>query len=163
LWEFPLAFPENIYKYIFMSLEMLSLYFPEDAPPCPPLVMAAVPVPAGFPSPATDYLEERIDLNRELVRNPAATFLARVRGQSMRDAGLEDGDLILIDRSRRPASGSLVLAWVDGGFTVKRLRLLGERVCLQAANPDYPDFELREDDGSQIWGVVTHMIKSCRP
>lgn len=148
-------------RYICMHVHLLSSFFPEDAVSPPPLVMAPVPVPAGFPSPATDYLEERIDLNRELVKNPTATFLARVRGVSMRDAGLDDGDLILVDRSRRPRSGSLVLAWVDGGFTVKRLFIHGERACLQAANPDYPDLELREDDGSQIWGVVTHMIKSC--
>jgi len=146
-----------------MNLDLMSVLFEEEGSVSPPLVMAAVPVAAGFPSPATDYLEERIDLNRELVRNPAATFLARVRGESMRDAGLEDGDLILVDRSRRPVSGAMVLAWLDGGFTVKRLRLRGERVCLESANAGYPDFELGEEDGSQIWGVVTHMIRSCRP
>jgi len=78
----------------------------------------------------------------------------------MRDAGLSDGDLILIDRSRTPRSGSMVQAWVDGGFTVKFLSLQGERCFLQAANPDYPDLEVQEDGDSQIWGVVTHVIRS---
>lgn len=116
------------------------------------------PLAAGFPSPADDYLEDRVDLNRELVRNPAATFLARVRGDSMRDAGLQDGDLILIDRSRSPRAGSMVLAWMEDGFTVKHLALRGDRAFLRAANPDFPDLEYREDGGTHIWGVVTHII-----
>ncbi len=124
------------------------------------LAFAPSPVAAGFPSPATDYLEERIDLTRELIRNPTSTFLARVRGESMRDAGLGNGDLVLIDRSLRPRSGSLVLAWVDGGFTVKHLHLREGRALLRAANPDFPDIELHEDDDARVWGVVTHIIKS---
>lgn len=145
-----------------MNASTLSLGLLNPAPSTSLLVVAANPVPAGFPSPATDYLEERIDLTRELVKNPASTFLARVRGESMRDAGLADGDLILIDRSRPPVSGALVLAWADGGFTVKRLVLRQGQGFLQAANPDFPDLELHEDDGSRLWGVVTHIIKVCR-
>lgn len=127
-----------------------------DGVPC-----AVARVAAGFPSPAEDYLEERIDLNRELVRNPTTTFLARVQGESMRDAGLSDGDLIVIDRSLDPASGSMVLAWVDGGFTVKRLWMEGGAVWLRAANPAYPDFQLQEDADTRLWGVVTHVVKRC--
>lgn len=115
-------------------------------------------VSAGFPSPADDYLEDRIDLTRELISNPTSTFLARVRGDSMRDAGLADGDLILIDRSRTPRSGSMVLAWVDGGFTVKTFSLQQGRCLLKAANPDYPDLEITEESGCHLWGVVTYVI-----
>lgn len=143
-----------------MQFDGLSFFEPEAAAPVETVALAGAAVAAGFPSPATDYLEERIDLNRELVRNPTASFLARVRGESMRDAGLDDGDLILIDRSRRPVSGSMVLAWVDGGFTVKTLVLTEGRALLRAAHPGYPDLALSEEDGSQIWGVVTHMIRT---
>ncbi len=132
-----------------------------DNSPTPPLPRAEAPVPAGFPSPADDYLEERIDLTQELVQNPSSTFLARVRGESMQDAGLLDGDLILIDRSRRPENGCMVLAWVDGGFTVKTLQLKEGRAFLQAAHPAYPDLELQEENGAKLWGVVTHVIHSC--
>ncbi len=124
----------------------------------PPLRRMETLLPAGFPSPADDYLEDRIDLNRELVQNPTSTFLARVRGDSMRDANLQDGDLILIDRSQVPRSGSMVLAWLDGGFTVKHLVLKKDRALLRAANPAYPDLELNEEEDNRIWGVVTHVI-----
>jgi DNA polymerase V len=120
-------------------------------------------VPAGFPSPADDYLEDRIDLTRELVRNPTSTFLARVRGESMRDAGLVDGDLILIDRSRTPKAGSMVLAWVDGGFTVKFFHPTPQGCLLRAANPDFPDLQIHEEEDACIWGVVTHVIHQTTP
>jgi len=141
-----------------MHSPALSLYLLDDSAPSPTLHRVETLLPAGFPSPADDYLEDRIDLNRELVHNPASTFLARVRGESMRDAGMQDGDLILIDRSKTPQSGSMVLAWVDGGFTVKHLILQNNRAFLCAANPDYPDLELNEEEDNRIWGVVTHVI-----
>lgn len=141
-----------------MQTPALSLHMIDDPGLQPPLRRMQTLLPAGFPSPADDYLEDRIDLNRELVSNPTSTFLARVRGDSMRDAGLQDGDLILIDRSRTPRSGSMVLAWVDGGFTVKYLLLRGPRAYLRAANPAYPDIPLHEEEDSRIWGLVTHVI-----
>lgn len=141
-----------------MQTPALSLYMIDDPAPVPSLRRMETLLSAGFPSPADDYLEDRIDLNRELVPNPTSTFLARVRGDSMRDAGLQDGDLILIDRSRTPHSGSMILAWVDGGFTVKHLHLQQGRCLLRAANPAYRDLEMTEEDGSRIWGVVTHVI-----
>lgn len=143
-----------------MSTPALSLHTLDPVPPPGAVPRSEAPVSAGFPSPAEDYLEDRIDLNRELVRNPTATFLARVRGDSMRDAGLADGDLILIDRSRHPRSGSTVLAWVDGGFTVKTLSFPGGLPVLRAANPAYPDLPLHEDGDDRVWGVVTHVVKS---
>ncbi|WFB37515.1 translesion error-prone DNA polymerase V autoproteolytic subunit [Kiritimatiellota bacterium B12222] len=141
-----------------MKTPALSLYMINHDLPSLSLRRMEALLPAGFPSPADDYLEDRIDLNRELVKNPTSTFLARVRGESMRDAGLQDGDLILIDRSREPRSGSMVLAWVDGGFTVKNLHLQGGRCWLRAANPDFPDLEVTEEEESSVWGVVTHVI-----
>jgi DNA polymerase V len=119
-------------------------------------------VPAGFPSPAQDYMEERIDLNAELIRNPAATFLARITGESMRDLGMFDGDLIVVDRSLTPRSGDVVLAWVQGGFTVKGFHVRNRCGFLVPANPAYPEMELREDSGDGIWGVVVHVIRSFR-
>jgi len=144
-----------------MPIPALSLYLIDDTAPPAVLPRSGTAVPAGFPSPAEDYLEDRVDLTRELVRNPASTFLARVRGDSMRDAGLADGDLIVIDRSRAPRSGSMVLAWVDGGFTVKYLQLDRGVVRLCAANPDFPDIEVGEEDDARVWGVVTHVIHDC--
>lgn len=141
-----------------MKTPALSLYMINDPVADPPVRWMEALLPAGFPSPADDYLEDRIDLNRELVRNPTSTFLARVRGDSMRDAGLQDGDLILIDRSRVPQSGSMVLAWVDGGFTVKHLILRPDGALLRAANPDFPDLPLTEEEDNRVWGVVTHVI-----
>jgi DNA polymerase V len=144
-----------------MHTPALSLHLIDDTAPAAILHRADSLIPAGFPSPADDYLEDRIDLTRELVPNPTSTFLARVRGESMRDAGLNDGDLILIDRSRTPRSGGMVLAWVDGGFTVKYLSLQGDQVFLNAANPDFPDLQVREDSDCHIWGVVTHVIRGA--
>jgi DNA polymerase V len=144
-----------------MPSPSLALFLLDDLAAGLTLPRTNVPLSAGFPSPAEDYLEERIDLTRELVRNPASTFLARVRGDSMVDAGLRDGDLILIDRSRTPREGGMVLAWVDGGFTVKFLCRRGGRCWLRAANPAYPDLELREEDDARIWGVVTFVIQAC--
>ncbi len=139
----------------------LSLFLHDDTA-SPSLVSAVnAQIPAGFPSPADDYLEDRIDLGRELITNPTSTFLARVRGESMRDAGLQDGDLILIDRSRHPHPGSMILAWVDGGFTVKFLQPHPEGCLLRAANPSCPDIVIREEEDARVWGVVTYVIHSC--
>ena len=127
-----------------------------------PISCSEAHIPAGFPSPAQDYLEDRIDLNTALIGNPTATFLARISGDSMRDLGVFDGDLIVVDRSLTPRSGDVVLAWVQGGFTVKTFRVRGRRAFLVAAHPDYPELELLEDAGDGIWGVVLHVIRSFR-
>lgn len=144
-----------------MSISSLSLQPLEPSSARVGLQQTPCRVPAGFPSPATDYLEERIDIARELVKNPTATFLARVQGDSMRDAQVFDGDYLLIDRSLEPRNGSMVLAWVDGGFTVKFLRKTETGCLLQAANPEYPDQEFDEDAGARLWGVVTYVIHAC--
>lgn len=117
-------------------------------------------VVGGFPSPAEDLGAQRIDLTRILVQRPEATYVMRVSGSSMRDAGIDDGDTLVVDRSVKPAHGHVVVAVVDGDFTVKRLWRRGGAMRLQAANPTYPDITPRDGQTVEIWGVVRHCIKS---
>lgn len=132
-------------------------------PTCPAWVQrVSCAVQAGFPSPAEDHATERIDLNKVLIRHPEATFLMRVRGASMREAGIDDGDVVLVDRAIRPCHGHVVVAVVDGEFTVKRLWKRGSNVKLQAANPTYPDIVPYDGQTVEIWGVVTSVIKTMR-
>jgi DNA polymerase V len=111
-------------------------------------------VEAGFPSPADDHLERRIDLNEELVSNPAATFFVRAKGESMRDAGINDGALLVIDRSITPRDGHIVVAMLDGQFTLKTLRKRNGRVFLEAHNPAFSSIEIEGEQELVIWGVV---------
>jgi DNA polymerase V len=126
--------------------------------PCP-LLLAGCSVRAGFPSPAEDFAAQRFDLTAELVRHPQATFLLRVAGDSMRDAGIDDGDLLVVDRALKPRHGCVVVAVVDGEFTVKRLHQQFGRIRLRAANPTFPDILPKEGQTIEIWGVVTASIK----
>lgn len=114
-------------------------------------------VAAGFPSPADDYLEGELDLNSYLVKNPVASFFIRVAGDSMINAGIFDKDLLVVDRSRITKNGDIVIAVVDGEFTVKRYNISDGKVTLIAENPNYPSIELTEEI-LQIWGVVTSTI-----
>ncbi|QIL77480.1 LexA family protein [Hymenobacter sp. HDW8] len=118
----------------------------------------ACPVPAGFPAPADDHQEAALDLSRHLFANPAATFLARVTGDSMIGAGIYAGDLIAVDRAISPTDGHIVVAVVDGEHTLKRLRLRDGRIWLEAENDDYPALELLAGARLDVWGVVTHVI-----
>lgn len=115
-------------------------------------------VPAGFPSPADDHIEGKLDLNEHLIRRPAATFFVRASGESMRDAGIFDGDLLIIDRSITPKSDHIVIASIHGELTVKRLQQSGDQWLLVPANPEFPTMRL-DDVGCEIWGVVTHSIR----
>lgn len=125
---------------------------------CSPVVVpvSAATVAAGWPSPADDYLEGHIDLSERLIPHPAATFLVRASGWSMRDAGIHDGDELVVDRSLSPRDGQIVIAVVDGEFLVKTLRTEG-RPRLEPANPNYPDISLSGHD-VQVWGVVTCVL-----
>ncbi len=116
----------------------------------------------GFPSPAEDHAIERVDLNKVLIKHPQATYLMRVRGDSMREAGIDDGDVVLVDRAIKAAHGHVVVAVVDGEFTVKRLWQRGRNVKLQPANPTYPDILPRDGQTIEVWGVVTNAIKAMR-
>ena len=115
-------------------------------------------VRAGFPSPADDYVENVLDLNTYLIQDAAGTFFARVEGDSMIGAGLFDGDVIVVDRGRTPAHGNIVVAAIDGEFTVKRLSRSGGRVTLLPENPKYPSIQPTYDQDFVIWGVVTGAV-----
>jgi DNA polymerase V len=128
--------------------------------PCSVMVLSIdYAISAGFPSPAEEHAHKRIDLNEILIKHPQATFMMRVRGSSMRDAGIDDGDVVLVDRAIRPCHGHVVVAIVDGEFTIKSLWQRGSRIKLQSANPTYPDIVPVEGQTVEIWGVVTRAIK----
>ena len=117
-------------------------------------------VPAGFPSPADDYLEEEIDLNKFLIERPAASYTLRVSGSSMSGAGILDGDFVVVDRSVRARPGHIVVAVAAGEMTIKRLRRGPDgRLLLAAENPDYPPLILGEDDDASVWGVVVGVVR----
>lgn len=118
-----------------------------------------VTVRAGFPSPAEDLGAKRVDLTAQLIKHPQATFLLRASGDSMREAGIFDGDVLVVDRAVRPQHGHYVVAVVDGEFVCKQLWMVGGRVSkLKAANPTYPDIVPRNGQTVEVWGVVTHAI-----
>ena len=116
-------------------------------------------ISAGFPSPADDFRETRISLDEELIGNKEATFFAKVSGQSMIGAGLDDNDLLVIDRSIEPENNKIAVCFLDGEFTVKRLRVEKDEVWLQPENPDYPIIKITEENNFVIWGIVTNVIK----
>ena len=115
-------------------------------------------IAAGFPSPADDYVEKQIDLNTHLILHREATFILRVSGWSMRDAGIFDGDEIIVDRAITPVDGKIVVAAINGDLTVKRLRRIGGAVHLVAENPEFPPIVLQEGEELCIWGVVTRVL-----
>ena len=116
---------------------------------------------AGFPSPAQDYTTEAIDLNKELIRHPATTFYAKAVGDSMKDRGIDDGDLLVIDKSIEPEDGDIVVAYIDGEFTLKTVKTDPQNECvwLVPANRNYPPIKVTEDNSFLIWGVLTYNIK----
>lgn len=116
-------------------------------------------VSAGFPSPADDYMEQALDLNKFLISHPSATFMAWVRGDSMIGAGIYHKDLLIIDRSIEPSHGSIVLAHLDGDFTLKRLLKSGNSIALHAENTSYPDIKITNEMDFRIWGVLKHSIR----
>lgn len=116
-------------------------------------------VAAGFPSPADDYATLNLDLNRELIKNPASTFYARVSGVSMIDDGINDGDLLVIDKSLEPHDGCLAVCYIDGEFTMKRFERHSGYGLLVPANKDYRPIKVTEENDFIIWGIVTYIIK----
>jgi DNA polymerase V len=122
------------------------------------LHLYAQPISAGFPSPAEDFLEKKLDLNDYLVRNKAATFLVRVKGSSMQNAGIFDGDVLVVDRSIEATDGHVVLGVLNGEFTVKRVSLKKGRLSLLPENPDFSPIEITEEMDFKIWGVVTFAL-----
>ncbi|NCP67838.1 translesion error-prone DNA polymerase V autoproteolytic subunit [bacterium] len=115
-------------------------------------------VKAGFPSPADDHLQRRLDLNEELIAHPAATFLVRVTGDSMQEAGIFDNDTLVVDRSLNPVNKSVVVALLNGEFTVKYFSKIGSEIYLKPANKNYEPIKIKPSDDFEVWGVVTNAI-----
>ena len=119
-----------------------------------------VPVSAGFPSPADDFLEKNLDLNTYLIRHPAATFFVRVQGNSMINGFIQSGDILIVDRSLEGTNNKIVIALINGEFTVKRVKKNGSKVWLMPENSRYRPMEITTDMEFEIWGVVTYVIHS---
>ncbi|MCI1778413.1 MAG: translesion error-prone DNA polymerase V autoproteolytic subunit [Bacteroidales bacterium] len=115
-------------------------------------------IKAGFPSPAQDCFESGIDLNRVLVKNPSSTFMARVSGDSMQDAGIRDGDILIIDKSIEPRNGAIAVCYVDGEFTLKTIKKDGDIIWLVPANVNYKPLKVTAKNDFMIWGMVTYTI-----
>jgi len=141
-----------------MTKQKLSFFHP-DQDHQKSLHLAQEGISAGFPSPADDFKELRISIDQEVVRNEEATFYARVSGQSMQGAGLDDGDLLVIDRSLEPQHDKIAICYIDGEFTVKRLKVAAEGIFLMPENPNYKPIKMNEENELIIWGIVTYVVK----
>ena len=120
--------------------------------------MFADSVQAGFPSPAEDYMDLDLNLQDHLIQNPSATFCVRAVGESMKDAGIQSGDIMLVDKSLTPKNRSIVLAVIDGEFTVKRVNVSEKELYLMPENENFPPIKITEEMDFQVWGVVTYII-----
>lgn len=125
-----------------------------------PIPFAQSGVHAGFPSPADDFLEGSLDLNDLVIKHPEATFFARVEGDSMQDEGIAEGDILIVDKAVEPFDGCLAISYIDGEFTLKRVRMQKERIVLIPANPKYPAIEVSAENDFAVWGVVNWILKS---
>jgi DNA polymerase V len=117
-------------------------------------------ISAGFPSPADDFLDSTIDLNKELIKHPSSTFYARVKGNSMKDLGIHNGDLMIIDKSLKPKTGNVAICYIDGDFTVKTIKIESKCCWLIPANDKYQPIKVTPENEFIIWGIVTNVIKS---
>lgn len=116
-------------------------------------------ISAGFPSPALDFADMRIDLNRHLIKHPEATYFGRVSGQSMKDVGIDDGDLLIIDKSITPSDGKIAVCFINGEYTLKRLKVTSKGVWLVPENAAYSAIKVEEGSEFLVWGVVTNVVK----
>lgn len=123
-----------------------------------PLISSGIQ--AGFPSPALDFVDMSIDLNRYVIKHPSSTFYGRVKGESMKDAGINDGDLLVIDKSLEPVDGKIAICYIDGEFTLKRIKIEKDACWLIPANETFKPIKVNADNNFLIWGIVTHVIKS---
>lgn len=117
-------------------------------------------ISAGFPSPALDFVDLTIDLNKHLIKHPSATFYGRVKGSSLKNAGIDDGDLLIIDRSLEPTNGKIAICYIDGEFTAKRISVKKNELWLMPENDSYKPIKIEKENDFLIWGIVTHVIKS---
>ena len=131
--------------------------------PCPtqePIILPLIPgISAGFPSPAADFIDLNIDLGKEIIKNPSSTFFGRVKGDSMHGAGIDDGDIMVVDKSLPCKEGDIAVCFVDGEFTVKRIRFEKDACWLIAENDKYPPIRVTDDNDMVIWGIVISVIK----
>ena len=130
-----------------------------------PLPYADIGVQAGFPSPAQDYIDKSLDFNKELIEHPAATFYAKVVGNSMIEAGISEGDIVVIDRAVEPEQDDIVVVFIDGEFTIKYIdfsELKINRIWLRPANPEFPPIKVNAAADFRVWGVVVKVIKNFK-
>lgn len=120
----------------------------------------AASISAGFPSPADDFIDRKLDLNEFLIKHPAATFFVKVEGDSMVGAGIHSGDILIVDRSLSPNSNKIIIAVLNGELTVKRIKRINDKIYLVPENKDFNSTEVTEDMGFEVWGVVTQVIHS---
>lgn len=137
----------------------MQLSIPDERPQILALPLFSDFVPCGFPSPAQDYVERRIDLNELMIQHPSATYFVKAAGDSMAGAGIDEGDLLVVDSARKAKQGDIVIAAVDGEFTVKYLQLYPQ-VMLKPANKAYTPITIAGEDKLEIFGVVTYIVKS---
>jgi DNA polymerase V len=140
------------------DIDYPNVFFPDLDSSSPSIPFYGASVAAGFPSPADDYVEKRLDLNELLINKPASTFFVRAQGESMLGAGIHSGDVLVVDRSLNPSVGKIVVCALDGELTVKRLRSKEGKLVLAPENPEFPDIPLNEGAEMVIWGVVTSVI-----
>ena len=117
---------------------------------------------AGFPSPAENYIEKDLDLHEHLIHHPESTFIVRAKGNSMVEAGIYSGDLMVVDKSLRPENGSIIIASINGEFTVKKIEKVDNELFLAPANKNYSKIKVNEFDNFEVWGVITHTIHSFK-
>lgn len=141
-----------------MKVKSLEIFRPDEGTSLY-LTITDSPVYAGFPSPADDHLENKLDLNKALVKNPSSTFFARVKGESMIEDGVEEGDLLVIDKSAEPHENCLAVCFLEGEFTLKRVKLDGDDLLLMPANPKYKPIRVKKENDFYIWGIVKYLIK----
>jgi len=137
----------------------MDIYSPKTHKDKVPLVEG---IRAGFPSPAEDFADPTLDLNRYVIKNPASTFYARITGDSMEGAGISDGDIVVIDKSLEPKDGSIAVCFIDGEFTLKRIKLEKGKLLLMPANPKFHPIEITEENHFVVWGIVTYIIKELK-
>ena len=144
-------------KRLRKSKSIAAVYGPEAAQRRGlPLYLAKIP--AGFPSPADDFIDKKLDLNEHLIRHPAATFFVKVQGHSMTGAGITSGDILIVDRALEPADKRIAVVALNGELTVKRLKKAKGRLFLVSENPEYKAIEVTPEMNFEVWGVVVHVI-----
>ncbi len=139
--------------------QKLTFYTPVTSMDTSGTIFIDIGISAGFPSPADDFKQQRISLDKELIKNKEATFFVRVSGQSMIGAGLDDNDLLIVDKSLEPEHNKIAVCFIDGEFTVKRLKVETDSIWLQPENPNYKPIKITEENNFLIWGIVTYIIK----